>query len=156
MRKFLVLPFVLFGLNACSVMMAATSQDAPNTSGLQAGAQRADIEKVLGRPTKQVREWTGVRATYQYMTNDQKNYKRAATYAVLDGLTLGAAELFTFGMEAVQGDRHEIEIFYDRSGRLISKKETVFKAPIDKPEKIFGIDEDAPETATKPQLPVKS
>lgn len=154
MFRFLSVTCFAFLLSGCSVMMAASEQQAPDTSVLRQGATRNQIEHSLGRPIKYVREWNYDRAVYQYITNDQKNYKRAATYAVLDGLTLGAAELFTFGMEAVQGDRHEIEVLYDRRGNALQISETVIKAPIDKPEKVFGIDKDEePTMRARPKLP---
>lgn len=156
--KYIFALILLVSFSACSVMMAATPREAPDTSGLKRGVHRDQIEGILGRPVTYFRRGNGDLATYQFMSNDEASYRRAAAYAVLDGLTLGLAEFFTFGIEAVQGDRHEVEVLYDVSGRAISIREIVHSAPIEKPEKLLGIDEEmvieeaspAPEMAKLP------
>jgi hypothetical protein len=88
-----------------------------------------------------VRQSWGELVTYQYFTGDPPNYRRAAVYAVLAGLTLGVSELVTSPMEFVQGDRHVVSVRFDRRGNLLDSKTQTFNAPLEAPEKILGLEE---------------
>jgi len=138
----LILTLSLAGLSGCSVFMAATSQEPPNLSVLEAGTPRLALERELGRPITDFKTNTGSIATFQYFTNDPANYRRAATYAVLDGITVGFAELITFPAEAVQGDRHVVTVWFDHSGKVISSRTSSHAAPIPYPEKMVGLEEE--------------
>lgn len=135
MRKFyfskIFLSVGLLGLlTGCSVFMAASGSTTPDLSVLEPGTSRKVIERELGKPLKQRRlKWEN-EATYQFFTNDQPNYGRATSYAFLAGMTMGLSEFVTAPIEAVQGDRHEIVITYNRSNRLKKYRHEIFKAPI--------------------------
>jgi len=117
--------------------MAAKGSETPDLTQLKQGTKRVDVERILGKPIKYNRGSNGDVATYQFFSADDPSYKRAATYAVLDGLTLGVAEVFTSPVEMVQGDRHEIIVTYSRFGRLKSYRHLLYQAPLPPPEKII-------------------
>ncbi|MCO6430020.1 MAG: hypothetical protein J5J00_04110 [Deltaproteobacteria bacterium] len=122
--------------SACSVFMAASGSDPFDPSVVTVGAQRADIEKELGKPISFYRKGAGDLAVYQVITGDKADYRRAAAYAVLDGLTLGLAEFATFPTEALQGDQNIFEIYYSPSGRVRSFKYYIRPAPAPNPSDI--------------------
>jgi len=137
-------------LTGCSVFMAATPREAPDLSRVRKGASRADIESVLGKPISFIRKRGGDVATYQFISGDKKNYGRAAAYAVIDVLTLGASEFVTFPIEALQGNRHVVRVIYTPSGKAMGVLEEVHEAPVDTPERLLGIDQvgaESPEAA---------
>ena len=138
MKKLCML-ITLLQLSGCSVFMAAKASDVPDMSTVHVGATRAEIQSALGRPISTIREHNGSVATYQYFTGDEANYKRAATYALLDGVTLGLAELVTAPAEMLQGDKHTVTVRYEPTGRALDIKETIHAAPLDTPEKVIGI-----------------
>ncbi len=125
-------------LCSCSVIMAATPSKETDLSVLHKGATKTSVEKSLGKPIKYSRESHGDVAVYQYFTGDKANYNRAAAYAVLTGVTLGVAELFTSPMEALQGDRNEVHVLYTRNGRLKAYKTFFFNAPLPPPEELIN------------------
>ena len=141
MKKILILlaPILLF--SGCSPFMAASASKPPDLSVLSAGANRSEIDRELGKPISIIRRGPKVIATYQYFTGDEANYRRAALYAVLDGLTMGISELVTFPMEALQGDKNMVVVTYDHKGRLISTEQWMEEAPLPKPEKLVGLEE---------------
>jgi hypothetical protein len=128
---------VLFNLTACSVFMAASSTDELKLSEIRVGALRTDIEKHLGKPISNYRKGTGDVATYMVLTGDKGDYRRAATYAVLDGLTLGLAEFITFPTEALQGDQNIFEITYSNQKRATSIKYKKKEAPVANPSEVI-------------------
>ena len=135
--KLLILVAVSFHLSACSVFMAATGTDPINESLIKVGATRQQIESELGSPITFYRQMNGDFATYQVITGDKPSYRRAATYAVLDGLTIGLAEFVSFPTEALQGDQNIYEITYDAWGRA-KKIEYFFKeAPLPNPDEVI-------------------
>ena len=136
----LTLALLCFSLSGCSVMMAASSEEAPTMSVVRVGATKTEVEKELGRPITDLNDRGGSIATYQYFTGDEVSYERAVTYAVLDGVTLGLAELITFPAEALQGDKNVVTVRYDRFDRVIDITHAIHQAPLDKPEKIIGIE----------------
>ena len=116
--------------------MAATGSGDFDQSVIKVGAQREAIEKELGQPQTFYRQHHGDVATYQVLTGDKGDYGRAATYALLDGITLGFAELVSFPTEALQGDQHIFDITYDAWGRA-KKIESFFKkAPAPNPTEL--------------------
>ncbi len=126
----LVPPITFWG---CSVFMAASGSQTPNLHVLEPGTSKKRIEQELGKPIRQRRLRWDNEATYQFFTNDEPNYGRATSYAVLAGFTMGLSEVITSPLEAVQGDRHEIVVTYNRFNRLKNFKHTTFKAPIPPP-----------------------
>jgi len=137
--KLLLIAFLF--LTGCSVIMAATPSQTPDFSVLKVGAARTTVEKSFGKPIKFHRNAKGDFATYQFFTGDKSSYQRAATYAVLDGLTLGVAELFTSPIESLQGDKNILEVLYTRNGRLKSFRHKRYNAPLKTPEKMLGLKE---------------
>lgn len=127
-------------LSGCSAIMAASSSENKDLGVLKYGTRRFDVERELGKPIKFDRTARGDVATYQYFSGDEANYKRAAAYTVLTGVTLGMSEFFTAPVEALQGDRNEVKVLYDRTGRVKSYKHIIHKAPIPPAEKILGIE----------------
>ena len=79
--------------------------------------------------------------TYQFFTGDKASYQRAAVYTILDVLTIGAAEIFTTPVEALQGDKHVVYVVYDLNDKVEEINVRSSKAPLDTPEKMLGIDE---------------
>ena len=138
MVKHLVLVLLtLVSFPGCSVFMAASSSEAPDLSVLRSGATIKEVNQALGKPISFLRTDRGDIAVYQYFTGDKANYKRAATYAVLDGLTVGLAEVITSPAESLQGDKHVITVQYTRGGHLTAVSQSVKKAPLEAPEKII-------------------
>ena len=136
---------LIAAFSGCSVYMAATSPEQPQTEVLIPGSLRADVEKELGKPINYARNASGASAVYQYFGPDDISYGRAATYALADILTLGVAEAFTTPVESLQNDKHTVEVTYDRLGRVRSSFHRSMRAPLEKPERILGI-EKRPET----------
>jgi hypothetical protein len=141
-------------LSGCSVMMAASGPShEPDLSALKAGSMREDVRRELGPPISSIRKASGDVATYQYFTGTDQSYRRAAAYAVLDGLTLGFAELVTAPAEAVQGDRHVVEVIYDTHGRVKSVHQTVHDAPIPWAKEAIDVEESSkPSSTTESRL----
>lgn len=131
--------FILVSLQSCSVFMAAQSREAPDVSVLRRGALRADVERELGAPIRSIRKSNGDVAIYTYISGDKANYGRAATYAVLTGVTLGLSEFVTSPIESLQGDKHTVKIVYGLDGRIRSFSHSQIKAPLEAPEKMIGI-----------------
>ncbi len=132
-------------LCGCSVMLAASSPKQPDLSKVRMGASRVQVEQQLGKPIAFLRTSGGDIATYTYLGPDKVNYKRAAAYAVADILTLGVAEIVSSPVERLQNDQHVLTITYDFKGRVKSIEENVKEAPLDRPEKMLGLEE--PEQA---------
>ena len=130
-------------VSGCSVVMAATASEEPNLTVLRKGTTRNALEAEIGKPIFSTRERTHDYATYQYFTGDEASYQRAAVYTVLDIVTVGVAEIFTTPIEALQGDKHVVRISYDLNDRVDSIHVSSSKAPLEKPEKMLGIDEEA-------------
>lgn len=101
-------------------------------SSLNVGSHRSAVEEVLGRPIKFTRGWDADTATYQYFTGDEASMQRAALYAILDGATLGLAELVTFQGEALQGDKHTVIVKYDRKGQVKDIQHLYDEQPVPK------------------------
>lgn len=144
--RLLLLSILSFNLYGCSVYMAATSPDQPNQAKLQPAVHKKEIERELGRPIKEIRKGYGTVVTYQYFGPDEVSTPRAVTYAVVDFFTLGFAELVTTPIETLQNDKHTVTVIYDSDGFVESIQESTHKAPLEKPEKILGI-----EKANSPQ-----
>ena len=89
MGKIIQSIFIAFILSGCSVFMAATGSDPVDLSKIQVGAHRSVVESQLGKPITFYRNPGGDYAVYQIITGVEPDYKRAAAYAVLTGLTLG-------------------------------------------------------------------
>lgn len=146
-------------LSGCSVVMAAHQAEDIDVSKIAAGTPRAEVETVLSNTIEEGGKRSGKTVTYQFFTNDEKSYGRAAVYGLLDLATVGFAEIATTSIEALQGDKHLVVVEYDSNGKLISLKETVEKAPLEKPERILGIEKDEPQlqpavlTPPAPALP---
>lgn len=143
MKNIALLVVLMISLSGCSVFMAATSHPEPDITILAQGQTRAVIEKELGKPIQNIREGTGDRATYQFITGDKPDYRRAAVYALLTGVTLGASELVTSPIEALQGQRHVVEVFYDTRGRVRSFRHTVNDAPLPRPQELVGLSKES-------------
>jgi hypothetical protein len=131
--KISLFPSLLIVGTGCSVFMAASGSTTPDLSILEPGTSRKVIEQTLGKPLRQRRlKWEN-EATYQFFTNDEPNYGRATSYAFLAGMTMGLSEVVTAPLEAVQGDRHEITITYNRFNRLKKYRHETYKAPLPPP-----------------------
>lgn len=145
---FLVLPLT----SGCSVFMAASSSQEPDTAVYRVGTPQNILEEQLGRPISSIRSPRGRINTYQYFTNDKASPGRAATYALLDVLTLGIAEIFTTPIEALQGDKHTVEVSYDHNKRVTRVKHSHIEAPLPPPEEFLGLN----KLGNKPETPVKA
>lgn len=151
-RKVLFLLLALPLISGCSVIMAANSEGEPDLSVLRSGTPEAKVEEQLGKPISSIRHRTNKVNTYQYFTNDDPSFGRAATYVVLDIITVGVAEVITTPVEALQGDKHVIEVTFDLYNRVESVKKSFSEAPLPKPEKVLGLEKQP--SAEPPITPV--
>jgi hypothetical protein len=148
---------ILFAVSAscffsgCSIVMAAHESEPVNLQSLRAGTPRIEVEKLLTNTLSEGGPYSGRVVTYQYYTGHQRSYGRAAAYGLLDIASLGLAEIATTSVEALQGDKHLVTVGYDTSGRLAWLREKIEKAPLDKPERLLGIEA---SPAAKPASPV--
>lgn len=140
--RFSILLLVSLCFSGCSVFMAASSQEEKDLSSIVVGMDRSAAEAVLGKPMSVLRDSKGDIATYVYVSHDEQSYERAATYAVLDGITLGLAELVTFPIEALQGRKNEVKVIYDRKNQVRSITHFQHDAVVEKPEKTLGWDKE--------------
>jgi hypothetical protein len=127
--------------SGCSVYMASSSPTQPELSAVRVGASRAEVDKELGKPINFLRQHYGDVATYQYFGPDDVSYGRAAAYTVLDILTLGVAELITTPIETLQNDKHTLVVTYNPAGRVLGVSRSLNKAPLEKPERLLGLEE---------------
>ena len=128
------------GFSGCSVMLAATSPAQPEPGVIKVGALRTEVERQLGRPINLVRTNRGDIATYTYLGPDEVSYRRATAYALADVFTLGVFELVASPVETLQNDKHTLTITYGWKGRVKAIAEDILKAPLDRPEKMLGIE----------------
>ncbi|MCC6219941.1 MAG: hypothetical protein IT291_01730 [Deltaproteobacteria bacterium] len=127
--------------SGCSVFMAAHADKAPDDSVLRVGNPKSLVEAQFNNIISSHKTRSGSVTTYQFFTNDEKSYGRAATYAVVDIATLGLAEVFTTPVEALQGDKHVIVVTYDMNDRIRKvERHQAVKALLPKPEKALGIE----------------
>ncbi len=116
--KYLIISFVISG---CSVGMAMSGKEAPNLGMVQVGATRGEIELTIGSPFKTVTLKNGNRMdVYEYEIGNAPSAGRAAGHAVMDLLTFGLWEIIGTPMEAVQGDKHLLNITYDKNDNVIA------------------------------------
>ena len=127
-------------LSGCSVFMAASSNDGAEIWKIHTGSTRTEVEKILGKPVTSLRKMNGDIATYQYFTDDDADTSRAVTYGILDGLTLGLAEVVTSPIESLQGEKHSVIITYDVRGRVRTIEQKSDGRLLDKPEALVGFD----------------
>jgi len=139
--KSLLLLCVMFSLSSCSVYMAAKGNDEVDLSVLKPGTKRSAVEAVFGKPVAPLRPDTesGV-VSYQYFTGDEPSTQRAVVYGILDVATLGIAEVVGTPVEALQGDKHIVEVNYDKENVVQAVNIYFLRAPLAKPEKFLGVD----------------
>jgi hypothetical protein len=98
--------------------MAVSGEPAPDLAACRVGAERGDIERALGAPTRvESTSEGGVACTYRYEVGDEPSPGRAIAHAGLDVLTLGLWEIVGTPVEAVQGDEFEMQVVYDADGK---------------------------------------
>ena len=139
--KILLLSFVVSSLSSCSVYMASKGSDETDLSVLQPGTPRERVEFALGKPIAASRAETPKNVvSYQYFTGDEPSVPRAVVYGVLDVATLGVAEVVSTPIESLQGDKHIVEIRYDKANHVQEANVFFQAAPMEKPEKMLGVD----------------
>jgi hypothetical protein len=142
---------VCLSLSGCSVFMAASGSEDLDLTSVGQGSSRAEVEALLGKPISFVRKDFGDIATYQYFTNDEPSYLRAALWAGLDLITAGFAELVIFRMEALQGDKHTVVVAYDLSKQVLAIEHSHDQAPLKSPEAYVGLSSEETEPETEPE-----
>ncbi len=59
-------------------------------------------------------------AVYQYEVGNEPSAGRAVGHGVMDVLTLGLWEIIGTPIEAVQGDKYELTVTYDKTDHAIA------------------------------------
>lgn len=147
MHRLIRVSFALFlaiPLSSCSVFMAASSNENPDLSVLKAGTPRKRVEQVFTNIIEEGGSRGERRVTYQFYTEDDASIGRAAVYGVLDIATLGLAEIATTPIEALQGKKHLVTVTYDGESRVTRVKQRVEDAPLPKPERALGLEDEQP------------
>ncbi len=127
-------------LTGCSVIMAAHDEKDIDLKTLRTGMHRSEVEQILTNKLHEGGAHYGRAVTYQYFTGDERSLGRAAAYGLLDIATLGLAEIVTTPVEALQGDKHLVTVTYDAEGRVVRVRDTIERAPLDKPERMLGLE----------------
>lgn len=111
-------------LHGCAVSRFLETRPGVDLTPVQAGAHRAQIEALLGTPS---REWTTSAKVhyrlYQYDAGVEPNRSDAAAIVVMDIASLGLAELFWYmgdyqGMSGRKLSRM-IAVAYDADGKVV-------------------------------------
>ena len=109
------LGMLLPGLQACSVGMALSGEEAPNLAACRVGAPRSDIEVQLGPPVSVTTLPDGAQAcTYEYQVGNAPSPGRAVAHGAMDVLTFGIWEVVGTPVEAVQGSKYRMTVVYDQ------------------------------------------
>ena len=122
-KAFLVISAIysLMSLSACSVVMALQGQEEPDTSVLEVGTTRGNIELQIGEPAStRPNDEGGETATYEYVVGDEPSPMRALLHGGMDVLTLAIWEVVGTPIEMVQGEKRAIEIDYDPNDYVLA------------------------------------
>ncbi|MFO1037852.1 MAG: hypothetical protein U1E45_13495 [Geminicoccaceae bacterium] len=104
-------------LSGCSVGMAASGKPDPNLTATHTGATRADIENALGPPVSSVTLANGdTRCAYEYEMGNEPSPGRAVAHGIADVMTLGIWEVVGTPIEAMQGQKYEMDVLYAPDG----------------------------------------
>ncbi len=117
----LIFMFICFlNVGGCSVYMAAVGQKEPDLSVVRTGASRGEIELQLGKPIQTASWQEGRLDIYEYELGNEPSAGRATAHAVMDVLTLGIWEIVGTPLEAAQGKKHQLKIYYDTFDKVLS------------------------------------
>lgn len=93
----------------------------PDLGAVRVGATRGEVELQLGAPVKSTTLDDKSRIdVYEYEVGNDPSAGRAAGHAALDVLTLGLWEIAGTPIEAFQGDKYTMTIFYDSNDKVVS------------------------------------
>jgi len=127
-KYFLIYLLIVFIGSGCSVGMAMSGKNNPNLGMVQVGASRGEIELTLGPPVKIVTLENNNRMdVYEYEIGNEPSAGRATGHAVMDLLTLGLWEIVGTPVEAFQGDKHVLNIIYDKDDKVVSVNRPIVK-----------------------------
>ena len=127
MRNIIFLVAVILVLNSsgCSVGMAMSGKEDPNLGMVRVGATRGEIELTMGPPIKTVSLENGNRMdVYEYQIGNKPSAGRAVGHAVMDLLTLTLWEIVGTPIEANMGDKHNLNVTYDKTDKAIAINST--------------------------------
>ncbi|HQU09889.1 MAG TPA: hypothetical protein PLV25_08020 [Opitutales bacterium] len=100
----------------CSVGMALSSKPDPDMSVVKIGADRATIEKELGKPAQTtVLDNGGTHALYKCTFGDTPSVSRALAHGAKDLLTWGLWEIIATPVEMGMGTTTSIYVSYNAS-----------------------------------------
>ena len=120
------LSMLLPGLQACSVGMALSGEEAPNLAACRVGAPKSDIEVQLGPPVSVTTLPDGSQScTYEYEIGNEPSPGRAVAHGAMDVLTLGIWEVVGTPVEALQGSKYRMTVVYDQEN--VAKEITTSK-----------------------------
>ena len=106
--------------SGCSVGMAMSGKNTPNLGAVRIGATRGEVELHLGSPV-QILASDGKRIDiYEYEIGNEPSAGRAIGHGVMDVLTLGLWEIVGTPVEAVQGDKHRMQVEYDEKNVVVA------------------------------------
>jgi outer membrane protein assembly factor BamE (lipoprotein component of BamABCDE complex) len=115
MARFIVI-ICFFCLCSCSVGMALSGKKEPNLGAIAVGSTRGEVEMHLGSPTASTTLEDGTRVDiYEYELGNEPSAGRAVGHGIMDVLTLGIWEVVGTPIEAVQGEKKQITITYDKN-----------------------------------------
>lgn len=118
--RFLSLLSITVLLSACSVGMAMSGKENPDLGAVRVGASRGEIQLHLGTPVNTVTHKDGSRTDiYEYEIGNAPSAGRAIGHGVMDVLTLGIWEVVGTPIEAVQGDKYQATIKYDKQDKVV-------------------------------------
>ena len=118
MKKLAILCVLLSG---CSVGMAMHGKATPNLGAFHVGSTRGEVELQLGSPVSSTTTKDGSRVDlYDYEVGNDPSAGRAAGHAVMDVLTLGIWEVAGTPIEAVQGEKKQLQVTYDQNDIVLA------------------------------------
>lgn len=122
-----VLLLAIVSLSGCSVLLANTGVPNPNTSVVQVGATRGELELQFGYPVSSTRLPEGGSVDiYEFEVGRGPNDQRAMAHGMMDILTLGIWEVPGTLIEMSVGQKRRIQVTYGSDDRV-----TTFRAAPD-------------------------
>jgi len=104
----------------CSVVMAAAGSPDPDLGVVRAGASRGEIEMQLGKPISTTSVDEGRVDVYEYEMGNKPSAGRAIAHGIADVCTLCLWEIVGTPIEAFQGEKHRITVYYNHADEALS------------------------------------
>lgn len=109
--------------SACSVGMALSGKEEPNTGAIKIGQHRDEVLLHLGQPTKTIATEEGRKDLFLLERGNAPSTGRAIGHAAMDVLTLGVWEIIGTPVEGFTGEKFTVTIHFDQDDR-VTKIET--------------------------------